>query len=244
MATRCAGGFGGAAGFLGRPLGGVGAVGRQAVEVRWPAAGYQRLRASRFRASPACAYLSIKLPTLPVPRFGFYIFLLLLSTLVLGSCTLLHPRRIPNPKTPAEVKAKRKAARKAQKNAAKASQSTNKPRRKNKEQETDDSAGAAPGADPAAATAPTADAQAATTLPDKSTLKYYKKTGLMKKPDMKRLRYYKIKPARKPFRPLHAIRSLFRKKPKRHEKDSAKPAPDQPLKAEPAPAPVDTGLTP
>ena len=176
-----------------------------------------------------------------MPRFGYHIFLLLLSALALGSCTLLHPHRIPNPKTPAEFKEKQKAARQAQKNGAKAAKSSAKASRKPKDQETDDSAGAAPSAAPSDAAA--TDAQASTSLPNKSTLKHDKKTGLMKKPDMKRLRYYKYQTARKPFRPFGFITKLFKRKSQRHEKSKSEPQP--PAAPTPAaPAPVDTGLTP
>ena len=176
----------------------------------------------------------------PVLPFGFRsLLVLLLSALALGGCSLLHPHRIPSPKVPAEFKAQQKAARKAQKNGAKAAKNAAKVSRKNQDQETDDSAGAAPGAAPADATT---EGQGTASLPNKSTVKYDKKSGLMKKPNMKRLRDYKYQTARKPFRPFGFLSTLFHQKPKRHDQDQPSPARNAAPPA--APAPADTGLTP
>lgn len=177
-------------------------------------------------------------------RAGFrLLFFLLLSAIWLGGCSLLHPHRITNPNLPPGYKEQQKAARKARKDGAKAAENEAKARKKTKDPDTDNAAGTAPGTAPTQAAA-VDKSQVASTLPDKSTVKFDKQ-GLMKKPKLKHRRYYK--PAPKPFRPLQSIRTFFKKLTKRHGKSSSAPkAPPGSAAPKPdsTPAPVPTGLTP
>jgi hypothetical protein len=180
-------------------------------------------------------------------RSGFRLltFLLLWAT-GLSGCTLLHPFRITNPPLPAGYVAKVKAAEKAKKDSQKALKDEEKTRKQEKkkaqdEDATDTPTGSTPSATPTEA-API-NTQATSSLPDKSGVKY-DKHELLKKPKLKHRRYYK--PARKPFRPWHSIRTFFKKLTTKHHGKPApapKSAPASPS-ATPAPAPADTGLTP
>lgn len=170
------------------------------------------------------------------------LFLLLSAAAGLSGCALLHPRRITNPNLPPGYKAEQRAARQAQKNSAKAAASESKARQKNKDADAESTGGTAAGAAPTPSDAASGTGQPSRALPDKPTVKY-DKNGLMKKPKLKRRHYYKPDP--KPFRPLQSIRTFFknlRKKRHAQSSDKAKAAPKTP--AAPAPAPVNSGLTP
>ena len=185
-------------------------------------------------------------------RVGFHLLLfLLLSTAGLGGCTLLHPHRITNPPLPAGYKAQIKAAEKAKKDGVKAAKNEEKSRLAEKQKRKDQDAADAPADATPSATpidAAPVSAQAISTLPDKSGVKY-DKHELMKKPKLKHRRYYK--PVREPFNLKKSIRKFFKKLTrKRHGKPQSTPksAPESPAAPAPTPtptpAPVDTGLTP
>lgn len=143
-----------------------------------------------------------------MPPVNRLIILLLLGAL-LGSCRLFHPYRLPMPPVSSEVKAQRKAAEHARKQSARAAGQHRK-----KKDATDD----APTASGAAPTA-TADAPKE---PAKAGKRHFdKKTGLMKKPKLKRRIVHK-KP-HKPFRPLEAFKNLFHRKAKPNAKPHAAP---------------------
>ena len=170
---------------------------------------------------------------------------LLLSTLGLSGCSLFHPFRIKNPPLPAGYKAKEREAKKAKKDLVKAAKNEEKARLKEKEKNKDDDTADAPANSTPDATPDDAAAkstQATSSLPDKSGVKY-DKHELLKKPKLKRRRYYK--PAPKPFRPLHSIRMFFKKlTTKHHGKPKSTPKSKSDPKSPAVPAPVDTGLTP
>lgn len=140
------------------------------------------------------------------------LFILLLLGALLGSCTLFHPYRLPTPPTSPEVKAQRKAAERARKQSARAAG-------KHSKQKADaaDAPPAASGAAPAdkAADAPKEPAKA-------GKLHFDKKTGLMKKPKLKRRIVHKQ--PRKPFKPFDAFKNLFHRKAKPNAKPHAAPA--------------------
>ncbi|WP_157886749.1 hypothetical protein [Hymenobacter sp. PAMC 26628] len=138
------------------------------------------------------------------------VILLLLGAL-LGSCRLFHPYRLPTPPTSPELKAQRKAAERARKQSARAAG------KRGKQKADADDAPVASGAAPAATAteAPKEPAKA-------SKLHFDKKTGLMKKPKLKRRIVHKQ--PRKPFKPFEAFKNLFHRKPKPNAKPHAAPA--------------------
>ncbi len=149
-------------------------------------------------------------------------FLLLLGSL-LGSCSLLHPYRLPTPPLSPELKAQRKAAERARKQSARAAGKQSK-----EKADADEAppAGAAP-----AGTAP-ATADAAPKEPPHGAKLKYDKNGLMKKPKLARRRVHK-QPG-KPFKPFAGLRHLFHHKSQPHGKAQPRPPRPDPV---PAPAP-------
>ncbi|MFD1468416.1 hypothetical protein ACFQ48_09285 [Hymenobacter caeli] len=144
------------------------------------------------------------------------LFILLLLSLLLGACTLLHPYRLPTPPVSPELKAQRKAAERARQQSARAAG-------KHRKQKEEAAAAPPPGAAPAAADAAPAKEPSAA-----NKVKYDKKTGLVKKPKLMRRRVHKA--PKKPFKPFEAIGNLFHPKSHPH----ANPKPSSPR---PAPAP-------
>lgn len=138
------------------------------------------------------------------------LFILFLLGALLSSCALFHPYRLPTPPTSPEMKAQRKAAERARKQSARAAG-------KHSKQKADD-ADDAPAASGSAA--PAASATDAPKEPAKAgKLHFDKKTGLMKKPKLKRRIMHKQ--PRKPFKPFEAFKNLFHRK----AKPNAKPHP-------------------
>jgi hypothetical protein len=163
-----------------------------------------------------------------------------LLLVVLGSCSVFHPYRLPTPKPSPEFKAQQKAAASARKK-----RESNTPLFKKKPNPADEEAAtdvSTPSGAPLASTAATPEAR---TLPERPTVRYDKQ-GLMKKPKLMRRR--RTKPSSKPFRPWKSIRHFFKydlhAKPNyspdhRPVAPAADPAPDAaPVDVEPAPAPA------
>jgi len=141
------------------------------------------------------------------------LFILLLLSTLLGSCTLFHPYRLPTPPVSAEVKQQRKAAERARKQSARAAG------KHSKKKGDDDAPAAASGA------APSASATDAPKEPAKAgKLHFDKKTGLMKKPKLKRRIVHKQ--PRKPFKPWESFKNLFHHKAKPNAKPHAAPKAD------------------
>ncbi|WP_426060401.1 hypothetical protein [Hymenobacter sp. B1770] len=159
----------------------------------------------------------------------------MLLLIVLGSCSIFRPYRLPTPKPSPEFKAQQKAAVAARKK--------NEPpnflnkRARAKEEAATDVSTPTGGAIKAPPTTPEA-----RTLPERSTIRY-DKNGLMKKPKLMRRRINK--PAPKPFRPWKAIRHFFKfiKHGKPNYSPDHRPAPKQPVEPTAMPDPT-PGATP